>query len=520
MMLRQGLTIVELLLAMALAGLVATATIRLATATNEQQQAVLQTTGLQAELRRASGVVQQVMAEQPFLLPLRGGPAGVEFLQAINQSRFKVLGVGSNGLTVRFLDPAYDPRPLRRAVVVDSGGNGYVYTLSRVVALDAATGTWQLEGTACAVPGGQGLRGVGASLARLGSGAALNSFAGQGTLGAERLYFQQDDGSPEVLMSSGAPAIRYIFRAADGQTLHETSPALFRQTGGQRFELAGLALGFQARVGAGAREAQRQLSSDLLFQGDAGLGLRHLDCNPLDVAAPVAAGDWRIEITGLDPGVPASVSVTGPAGFARTLTASTTLSGLQQGQYSLSASSVTNPALPFVVYRPTSPPEGTSLSVAVGGANRPVTQVRYARVTGSLRVRVEGLPAGVSATLNAAGTFASYTWSLAAGEHLLPVEAGRYTLTWQQNVPDPQNRGTWEPEPVSQSNVDVPSGGEAAAAVRYTFLAFPGRVELNVRFTGTGTAVATPRICIQPTSTLNNGNPIDPRANIYRCAWR
>jgi hypothetical protein len=424
--------------------------------------------------------------------------------------------VSASGLTVRFTNPAYTPRELRRVLVVDSGGNGYVYTITRITVLDAATGTYQLDGSAACTPTGQGLRGVGASLARLGSGAALNSFAGQGTLGAGRLYFYQEGQSPEALMSNGTPAFRYIYRAADGQILHQETASLYQQSGTTRFELAGLLLRFTAVTGAGNREARRELSSDLLFQTDAGLGLRRLGCNPLAGPPPQQAGDWRIEITGLDPGVSANVTVNGPAGFNRVLTASTTLQGLQQGRYNLSAQSVVNPALPFVRYRPTSPAEGSSLGVDVGGGNRPVTQVRYARLAGNLRVRVEGLPAGVTATLQAAGTFASYTFSLAAGEHLLPMTAGRYTLSWQPEVPDPQNRGTWHPEPANQT-VDVPSEGEAQAAVRYTLMAFPSQLEINVRLSGGGTPLAAPLICIQPSNTIN---PIDPRATIYHCAWR
>jgi hypothetical protein len=401
-------------------------------------------------------------------------------------------------------------------LVVDSGGNGYLYTISRITALDAATGTYQLEGTAACIPTGQGLRGVGASLARLGSGAALNSFAGQGTLGAERLYFQQEGQGPEALMSNGTPAIRYIYRAADGQVLHQETASLYTPSGTARFDLAGVSLRFTAVTGAGNREARRELSSDLLFQTDAGLGLRRLGCDLLAGPPAQQAGDWQINISGLDPGVAAHVTVTGPAGFNRVLTASTTLRGLQQGRYSLSAQSVVNPALPFVRYRPVSPAEGSSLGVDVGGANRPVSQVRYARLAGNLRVRVEGLPAGVTATLQAAGTFASYTFSLAAGEHVLTLAAGRYTLSWQPEVPDPQNRGTWHPEPASQS-VDVPSEGEAQAAVRYTLMAFPGQLEINVRLAGTGTPLERPRICIQPSNTINQ---IDPRATIYECAWR
>lgn len=508
------MTLVELLLAITLAGLLVTGAIRLAVAGSDQQRAVLQSTSLQAELRRAAGVVQQVVAERPFLLPLRGNTAGFEFLQSISDSRFRVLGVSSTGLTVRFLSQGFDPRALRRAVVVDTGGNGYVYTLSRITVLDAATGVYLLEGTACAVPSGQGLRGVGATLVRLGSGAALNSFMGEGSLDANQLYFQEEDRTPEVLMQAGAPLLRYAYRAGDGQMLYQETASLFQQARGQRYDLAGLSLGFQVISGTGSREARRDLKSDLLFQADAGLGLRRLDCSPLAGPPALGAGDWRVEILGLDPGVSALVSVAGPAGFSRTLTASTTLTGLQQGSYALSAQSVVNPGLPFVRYRPAAPAEGSTLGVEVGGANRPVTQVRYTRLPGRLRVQLEGLPAGLSTSLGAAGTFATYNFELANGEHRMNLEAGRYNLAWPE-VNDPAGRGVWRAEPPSQT-VDVPSEGEGdAGTIRYTLIPSSYRLELNVRVQG-GTAPVLPRVCIQPKAEIG---VVSPDALISECPF-
>ncbi|MBO1438445.1 hypothetical protein [Meiothermus sp. CFH 77666] len=490
-----GITLVELLLAAALAGLLLVGAVRLAVASSDQQQAVLQGTNLQAELRRASGVAQQVVSERPFLLPLRGSTAGFEFLQGLPESRFRVLGVSASGLTVRFANQGYDPRNLRRALVVDAGGNGYVYTLTRVSVLDAATGTYALEGTACTVPSGQGLRGVGAVLSRIGSGAALNTFAGSGSLEGNRLFFQEENRTPELLMSIAAPQIRYIYRAASGQVLYQDTPALFQQTGGQRYDLAGLALGFEGRDGQGVKEARRTLDSDLLFQADNGLGLRRLDCSPAPEPPPIAAGDWRVEVAGLDPGVSAQVLLSGPGGYSRTLTASTTLSGLRQGTYAVAAQSVVNPGLPIVRYRPTTPPEGGNLAVEVGGATRPVTQVSYTRIPGRLRVRIEGVPAGTQATMQASGTYQTTAFSLGNGEHSLEVQPGQYTITFP-SIPDA--RGEWVPDR-SGIAVGVPSEGEGdVGIVRYRLEAAASSLLLEITYSGdTNGLTPESRVCVR-----------------------
>jgi type II secretory pathway pseudopilin PulG len=507
-----GLTLVEILVAMLLAGLFATGVIRLLVASADQQRAVVQGTNLQADLRRAGGVVEQVVRERPFLLPLRGNAAGLEYLQALPESRFRVLGVNASGLTVRFSNPAYDPRTLRRALVVDSGGNGYVYSLSGVQVLDPASGTYALAGTACAVPSGSGLQGVGALRARLGSGAALASFAGGGSWQAEALYAQEEDRPPEVLLSGSAPQLRYAYRAADGQTLYTDTPSLYQAPGGQRYELAGVALDFTARQGQGLKEVQRTLLRDLTFLADGGLGLRSLECNPLSAPPPIAAGDWRIEVAGLDPGVLAAVEVAGPAGYRRTLTASTTLSGLTQGSYDLSAQSVVHPGLPFVRYRLTNPAEGSSLRVDVGGANRPVTQVTYTRLPGTLRVQVAGLPAGLSVPLRANGSFESYTFSLGSGTHRRGVEAGRYTLDWPRQ-PSPDGRGEWVPDRESYT-VEVPSEGEGdGGVVTYRFEVYPARLELSVS-NRSGRSVQ-PKVCVYPSDPSQP--PVDPSANVQNC---
>ena len=465
---------------------------------------------LQADLRRAAAALEQVLRERPFLLPLRGHGAGLEYLQALPESRFQVLGVNPAGLTVRFTNPAYDPRNLRRALVVDSGGNGYVYSLSGVQLLDPASGTYALAGTACAVPSGSGLQGVGARRARLGSGAALAGFAGGGSWPAEALYFQEEDRPPEALLQGSAPRLRYAYRAADGQTLHAETPSLYQVRGGQRYALAGLALDFSAREGQGPREARRALLRDLSLQPGGGLGLRALECNP-GPPPPPATGDWRVEVAGLDPGVLAAVEVAGPAGYRRSLSDSATLTNLTQGRYELWAGSVVHPGLPFVRYRPASPAEGSRLGVEVGGANRPLTRVSYTRLPGTLRVRVAGLPAGLSAPTRANGTFESYTFNLGSGDHRLAVEAGRYTLDWPPQ-PSPDGRGAWLPDRPSHS-VEVPGEGEGdAGVVTYRFRAHAARLELSLR--NLSGRPVPPKVCVYP---AGSAELVDPSADVQSC---
>jgi len=228
-------------------------------------------------------------------------------------------------------------------------------------------------------------------------------------------------------------------------------------------------------------------------------------------ADPPATGDWHIEVVGLDPGVLAAVEVAGPADYYRSLSASATLTNLTQGRYELWAQSVVHPGLPFVRYRPTSPAEGSRLGVEVGAANRPLTWVRYTRPPGSLRVRVAGLPAGLSAPTRASGSFARYEFSLGSGDHRLAVEAGRYALDWPPQ-PSPDGRGAWLPDRSSHS-VEVPSEGEGdAGVVTYRFRAHAARLELGViNLSG---RPGRPKVCVYPAGPAEL---VDPGADVQSC---
>lgn len=96
--------------------------------------------------------------------------------------------------------------------------------------------------------------------------------------------------------------------------------------------------------------------------------------------------------------------------------------------------------------------------------------------------------------------------------HTLPVEAGRYTLTWNP-VPSPDGRGQWVPDRASYG-VDVPSDGEGnGGTVAYTFQPYPARIDLQV--SGPGGGGRRPRICIYPADPSQP--PVDPGASIPIC---
>ncbi len=99
-----------------------------------------------------------------------------------------------------------------------------------------------------------------------------------------------------------------------------------------------------------------------------------------------SSGSLSVTIAGLPAEAAASVSVTGPGDYARTLTESSTLSGLEPGAYQLAAANVVASGL---TYSPTQPTQSVQLSA--GGTM--TAQVTYAlgNGTGSLDLRVDGL---------------------------------------------------------------------------------------------------------------------------------
>ena len=101
---------------------------------------------------------------------------------------------------------------------------------------------------------------------------------------------------------------------------------------------------------------------------------------------PVQYGSLVVTIGGLPAGATANVTVTGPGGFTRVVTSTTTLTTLSAGSYSLMVADVTHGGSTY-----TGSPASQTLVVAAGAAvNAP--GVSYVIATGSLSITLGGLP--------------------------------------------------------------------------------------------------------------------------------
>ena len=97
---------------------------------------------------------------------------------------------------------------------------------------------------------------------------------------------------------------------------------------------------------------------------------------------PVLLGSLLVAITGLPLGIAAGVTVTGPSGFNEILNATTLLSNVTAGSYSLSASTL-NPADPIVTA--TFLVDAIDSDVEVSASATAVANVRYLRDRGQRR---------------------------------------------------------------------------------------------------------------------------------------
>ena len=93
-----------------------------------------------------------------------------------------------------------------------------------------------------------------------------------------------------------------------------------------------------------------------------------------DIVIPMVTGSLEVRISGLPAGVAASVLVTGPGGFSRTVTATTTIPNLPVGTYTVAAAEVTSPQGRWA---PTPATQEASVTVALGLA---VAAIEYAIV--------------------------------------------------------------------------------------------------------------------------------------------
>lgn len=167
----------------------------------------------------------------------------------------------------------------------------------------------------------------------------------------------------------------------------------------------------------------------------------------------VVPGALAVAIAGLPPNVPAAVTLTGPGGYQRLLTASETVAALVPGDYLLEAAPVEAGGFLWA-------PSPVAQQVTVGSSTAQAS-VSYSAATGTLSVTVAGLPSpSGDVTVTGPGGYLQHLAATTALPGLAPgvyqVGAGGVTLS-----------GTnWLPSPASQE-VTVADGAVAAATVTY-----------------------------------------------------
>ncbi|MDP1861801.1 MAG: hypothetical protein Q8K82_24260, partial [Gemmatimonadaceae bacterium] len=136
----------------------------------------------------------------------------------------------------------------------------------------------------------------------------------------------------------------------------------------------------------------------------------------------LATGRLNITLSGLPVGVNASVAVSGPSGFARTITAAQVLTGLAPGDYLITADAIVTSTASYSASLP------SQLAVVVPATSAIPVGVAYAISTGSIAISVNGLPQAVPAAVTVTGPNA-YAATVSVTTTLSNLRPGTYALT-------------------------------------------------------------------------------------------
>lgn len=183
----------------------------------------------------------------------------------------------------------------------------------------------------------------------------------------------------------------------------------------------------------------------------------------------ITKGSLALVITGLPQTVVGSVVVTGPAGFADTVTTTSTLQGLTPGTYTLTAGRVTSGVHAYAGT------PSTSQAVVVASATPVQSTVTYALASGLLNFTVNGLPSSVSANVTMTGP-GGYSQPLTATALVSGLVPGSYTIT----AATAQGNGSYYSASPASQVVNVPASTTAIqATVSYTSASGALQVSVN-----------------------------------------
>jgi len=136
---------------------------------------------------------------------------------------------------------------------------------------------------------------------------------------------------------------------------------------------------------------------------------------------PIQYGTLVVTIGGLPTGATANVTVSGPGGFSRSITATTTLTELAAGTYSVDATEVTHEGSTY-----TGAPTTQTYQVAAG-ATVSTPAVSYALATGALSITLAGLPQATQAPITISGPN-GYNRTIGAAADIVGLTPGIYSI--------------------------------------------------------------------------------------------
>ena len=176
----------------------------------------------------------------------------------------------------------------------------------------------------------------------------------------------------------------------------------------------------------------------------------------LPVQYAITTGSIAVAVGGLPGGAPGNVTVTGPGGYTQRVTATSTLTLLVPGSYTVTATPVSAAG---TTYLPT--PTSQQVTVTASLVASPAT-VSYGLATGAVTISATGIPGGATPTFSLTGTGAPRTASGAG--RVSNLEVGSWTITANTIV---SGTSTYTPSPSSQS-VTITPNGTATASFTYT----------------------------------------------------
>ncbi len=175
----------------------------------------------------------------------------------------------------------------------------------------------------------------------------------------------------------------------------------------------------------------------------------------LPVQYTITTGAIAVVVSGLPGGGTGSVIVTGPGGYAQSVSGTTTLTLLAPGSYTVTAASVSAAGATYVPS-----PTSQSITVTASLAAAPAT-VSYALATGAVTISTSGIPGGITPTFSLTGTGAPRMANGAGTVSSLAV--GSWTITANTVV---SGSTTYTPSP-SSLNVSITPNGNASASFAY-----------------------------------------------------